>query len=53
MTAYREPPALITQVMEFAAGWLGLGGAKADASEKELRRISPDHPVFRLQFERS
>jgi hypothetical protein len=25
------------------------GGVGADSSEEELRRISPDHPIFRLE----
>jgi len=25
------------------------GGVGADSSEEELRRISPDHPVFRIE----
>ena len=45
-----EKPALLRAYLEkwkFEVG-VFFGGAGPDSSDEELRRIAPDHPVFRL-----
>lgn len=45
-----EKPALLRSYLEKWKWEVGafFGGVGADASDAELRRIAPDHPVFRI-----
>ena len=41
-----EKPALLRAFLEATEGLLS--GARADATDEELRRVAPNHPVFRI-----
>jgi len=47
-----KPPILRAYLDRWAREARSLFDAEPGAPEEELRKISPDHPVFRLQFER-
>ena len=46
-----EKPPILRAYLERWKAEVGVffGGVGADSSEEELRRISPDHPVFRIE----
>ena len=45
-----EPPILRAYLKRWKAEvGVFFGGVGADSSEEELRRISPDHPIFRIE----
>ncbi len=47
-----KPPILRAYLDRWTRETRGLFDVQPGAPEEEFRRISPDHPVFRLQFER-